>query len=210
MQPGSEDLAPYVVYNGSPFPYTADWFRYAVYNDASWDPSRLNSTDYANAARINPGNIETWSGDLSAVRDRGAKILHYHGLADGIISSENSPRYYEHVAKTMGLGPQELDEFYRFFRISGTGHCSGGLGASVIGQGINSVQSLEPKRNVLMAVVEWVEKGKAPETVIGTRWVNGTKEGGVEYERAHCKYPKRNVYKGKGDPKEIASWECVI
>lgn len=209
MQPGSEIIAYNVLYNGIPFPYTNDYFRYAIYNDPSWDPFRINNSDYVNAARINPFNIQTWKGDLSAVRDRGAKILHYHGQMDAIITSENSPRYYEHVAKTMNASPEELDEFYRFFRISGTGHCSGGDGAWAIGQNIGAQQSLDPKENVLMAIVDWVERAHAPEVVIGTKWVNDTKSAGVEYQRAHCRYPRRNMYKGKGDPKKISSWECV-
>jgi Tannase and feruloyl esterase len=45
----------------------------------------------------------------------------YHGQADYIISSDNSPRYYDHVSRTMGLPSSDLDEFYRFFRISGMG-----------------------------------------------------------------------------------------
>jgi hypothetical protein len=48
-------------------------------------------------------------------------IVHYHGLADAIISSDNSPRYYNHVSRTMGLTSDQLDDFYRFFRISGMG-----------------------------------------------------------------------------------------
>lgn len=46
-----------------------------------------------------------------------------------IITSENSPRYYNHVSETMGLPSSSLDDFYRFFRISGTGHCLEGPGA---------------------------------------------------------------------------------
>jgi feruloyl esterase len=209
MQPGSEIAASFIVYNGEPFPYTADWFRYAIYNDPSWDPRDISAMDYANAARINPSGIETWKGDLSAVRDRGTKILHYHGQMDGIISSENSPRYYEHVSRTMNLTSTELDSFYRFFRISGTGHCSGGDGAWAIGQSLDGTESFDPSENVLMAIVDWVEYGAAPENVIGTRWVNDTQSAGVEYKRAHCKYPKRNQYDGEGDPKELGSWNCV-
>lgn len=48
-------------------------------------------------------------------------IVTYHGQADFIISSDNSPRYYNHVSQTMGLPSSDLDEFYRFFRISGMG-----------------------------------------------------------------------------------------
>lgn len=209
MQPGSEVVAAFAVYSGVPFPYNVDWFRYAIYNDPNWNPLTINESDYIFAAEKNPFNIQTWKGDLSAVQDRGAKILHYHGQMDGIISSENSPRYYEFVSETMGKTPAELDEFYRFFRISGTGHCSGGDGASVIGQSLESVESTEPSENVLMAMVDWVENGNAPETITGTHWVNGTQSAGVDYKRAHCKYPKRNMYKGVGDPKAVDSWECV-
>lgn len=192
-----------------PFQYTADWFRYALYNNASWDPATISPTDYDNSARANPFNIQTWEGDLSAVQKRGTKVLHWHGGADFIISSENSPRYYEHVSKTMGLAPAQLDEFYRFFTVSGTGHCSGGVGASAIGQGTGLVNSLAPRENVLMAMVEWVEKGVAPETIVGTKFVNNTQALVVQFQRAHCKYPKKNVYKGKGDPNVVGSWECV-
>ncbi|CAI6339403.1 unnamed protein product [Periconia digitata] len=209
MQPGSEIVASFVIYTGVPFPYTEDFFRYAIYNDPTWDANKINSTDYDNAARINPFNIQTWEGDLSAVQARGSKILHWHGQMDGIISSENSPRYYEHVSETMGLASDELDEFYRYFRVSGTGHCSGGDGASVIGQGLGSVESLDPRENILMAIVDWVENGVAPETLVGTKWINNNETAGVEYKRAHCKYPLRNKYSGQGDPNDMESWECV-
>ena len=114
--------------------------------------------------------------------------VHYHGLMDGIITSENSPRYYQHVSKTMRLKPSQLDEFYRFFRIGGMGkmqssgevewlltisaHCSGGDGAHNIGQGATSVSSLDPQNNVVLRIIDWVENGKGPETLTGTRFVN--------------------------------------
>lgn len=209
FQPGPEIIGSAVIFNGQPFPYTTDFFRYALYNDPSWDPTTIGSDDYNNAARINPFNIQTWKGDLSGMQKRGSKIIHYHGTADFIISSDNSPRYYEHVSSTMGLSPAKLDDFYRYFSISGTGHCGGGDGAHAIGQGSDEFNGLEPRQNVLMAIVDWVENGNAPETLIGTKFVNDTEALGVDFQRAHCKYPKRNQYKGQGDPKAIDSWECV-
>jgi feruloyl esterase len=209
FQPGAEIVGFFVLFNGVPFPYTADWFRYVIYNDPTWDPTKINSTDYVNAARKNPFNAQTWKGDLSAVKKRGAKIIHWHGGADFIITSDNSPRYYEHVSKTMRLSPEQLDSFYRYFLVSGTGHCGGGDGAHAIGQGLGEVNSLDPKENVLMALVDWVEKGRAPETLTGTKWVNDTQALGIDFQRAHCKYPKRNQYRGTGNPKLAASWECV-
>jgi feruloyl esterase len=210
MQPGSEDLAPVIYYNGEPFRYTTGWFANAIYNDKNWDAATLGPKDYAYAHAKNPGNIETWEGDLSAVRDRGSKILHYHGGADAIISSFNSPRYYDHVSRTMGLPSSALDEFYRFFRISGMGHCSGGVGASFIGQEAASNYTLDPEGNVLMAMVRWVEEGSAPESILGTAYVNETKDSGeIAFQRRHCKYPLRNVYSGTGDATKPDSWNCV-
>ncbi|KAH8728332.1 Tannase/feruloyl esterase [Phaeosphaeriaceae sp. PMI808] len=209
LSPGAEAAAGAAIMTGQPFIYTIDWFRYALYNNPSWDANTISPTDYDNNARANLFNIQTWDGDLSRFQKRGSKVIHWHGGADPIISNENSPRYYKHVSSTMGLSPKQLDDFYRYFSVSGTSHCRGGDGANVIGQGINSFNSLNPKENILMAIVDWVEKGNAPEALVGTKWVNNTKSLGVQYQRAHCKYPKRNQYKGQGDPNAISSWECV-
>lgn len=208
MQPGSEILDAFIYYNGEPFIYTSDWFQFVVFNDPSWDPATLDSADYTLAAQQNPYNIQSWEGDLSAVQNRGAKILHYHGQQDPIITSYNSPRYYEHVSETMGLSSAQLDEFYRFFKIGGMGHCSGGPGAVAIGQDIDSVGTLEPDGNVLTAMVRWVEEGIAPDTVLGTAFVNQATSGDIAFQRRHCKYPLETVYSGSGDPTKPDSWTC--
>lgn len=206
MQPGSENTgAPQTYYNGQPFG-AIDWWRYAIFNNASWDPLSLSAEDYAIASHLNLFNIETWDGDLSAFKNRGGKLLHYHGLVDQTISSENSARYYEHVSETMQLAPQDLDEFYRYFRISGMAHCEGGPGASFIGNGPRNLASLNPDENVLMATVRWVEEGIAPDTIVGTAYLNGTKD--ILFKRRHCRWPYRNVFQGSGDPKDESSWKC--
>jgi len=211
LQPGAEGTeAPFTLFTGRAFG-ASDWFKYAVLNDSSWDPSTLSLADMRLSAHLNLADIETWNGDLSAFKAAGGKLLHYHGLVDGVITSENSPRYYEHVSTTMQQAPAQLDDFYRFFRISGMAHCGGGPGASRIGnQARNSAGSLDPEDNVLMAMVSWVEEGVAPEVVVGTRYKNGTTAGsGVDYKRRHCKWPARNVYKGVGDYKDPLNWECI-
>ncbi|KAK4495323.1 hypothetical protein PRZ48_013654 [Zasmidium cellare] len=215
MQPGSELVASNVIYTGQPFPYTEDFFRYAILNDPTWNASTLDAETAAYAAALNPFNIETWKGDLSAFRNRGGKIIHFHGLRDGIITSENSPRYYEHVARSMELAPSELDSFYRFFRIGGMEHCSGGDGAWSIGQeaveGLDQVGQ-DAQANVLRRLIEWVEEGeaKAPETVTGVKYVNDTVGLGVEFVRRHCKYPLRNVCRDAERHQDPEAWECIL
>lgn len=174
MNYGAELTARFVYYSGQPFMYTEDWYRYAIYNDPTWDAATLSLEDAAYAAAKNPSNIETWKGDLSAFQDKGGKILHYHGLTDAIITSDNSPRYYNHVSNTMGLHSNDLDEFYRFFRVSGMDHCSGGVGAWGIGQNSRVLNGTEqtPQNNILLRLVDWVENGNAPETLTGYKYIN--------------------------------------
>ncbi|KAK2007929.1 tannase and feruloyl esterase [Colletotrichum eremochloae] len=204
MQPGSS-LPGFLLW-GQPNAYPMDWWRYALYNDTEWDISTLGYHDYQAAVQQDPWNVSTWQGDLSGARQRGVKILHWHGLQDPAISSDNSERYYDHVSRTMNLPSTELDEFYRYFRISGMSHCNGGTGASLIGASQNTFASDEPDANVLSAIVRWVEEGVAPDYILGSR---KTATGEIDLQRKHCKYPARNVFKGQGDPSTPDSWECV-
>lgn len=211
IQPGAEGFEAVAVYlNGTVFGYS-DWQKYVVFKDPNWNASSFTPADYTKGQDINPFGIQTFNGDLSAFRKGGGKILHYHGNEDGIISAEISPRYYDLVSKTMKLSPQSIDHFYRFFRVSGMGHCGNGQGAHFIG---NSQDNLgptnKPEENVLWALVKWVEEGIAPDHITGTAYVNGLRDNGiVDYKRRHCRYPFSNVYQGKGNPKDPNSWKCI-
>ena len=61
--------------------------------------------------------------------------------------------YYETVEKTMG-GPKATQDFYRLFAIPGMNHCGGGEGVSTF--------------DYLSYLEAWVERGQAPEVMIGT------------------------------------------
>lgn len=211
LQPGGHNASVPLLFSGQPFIYTADWYRYVVYNDPSWDPTTLNQNDFTFLDSIDPYNISTWNGNLSPFAARGGKILTYHGLQDQLISSENSARYYSHLAATMGLPPDKIDNFYRYFRISGMQHCSGGPGAFDIGQGYVGRPSgfSTAENNVLQAIVAWVENGQAPEYIEGINWQNGNPTQGVNFKRRHCRYPRRNVYSVGGNGTGEDSWTCV-
>ncbi|KXH41323.1 feruloyl esterase B [Colletotrichum salicis] len=133
MQLGSEITGSVGSYFSGAVSPVSDWWRYAIFNDSNWDAMTLRPENYTVASGLNHFNIDTWEGDLSAFQNRGGKLLHWHGLADGVLSSEDSPRYYEHVSQTMGMDSEALDEFYRFFRISSMSNCGSGNGATFIG-----------------------------------------------------------------------------
>lgn len=138
-------------------------------------------------------------------------MVMFHGQQDNQISSFNSPRFYESLRAGMNYSVDQMDDFLRFFRISGMFHCQGGPGAWVLGQaGASAAQGpFDREHNVLAAVMDWVEQGVAPESMTGTKYVNDTVKSGVDFERTHCKWPTRNVYLGGGrDAKETSSWQC--
>ena len=193
--------------------FVLDWipeaFQYIVYEDLSWDPTSFTLADALFALKQNKFNLNTFNGDISAFRDRGGKVLHWHGTGDGLITSKTSDLYYENVRSTLNASVTELDEFYRYFRASGVDHCGGGPGAWSMGQGAGATTGDAPDDNMLLRIVEWVEKGEAPEFVRGTKYVNDTPALGVKFTRKHCKYPKVNLYTGDGEGADESGWECV-
>ncbi|TVY83045.1 putative feruloyl esterase B-2, partial [Lachnellula suecica] len=205
MNPGNEIMAATKFFAGSPFSYSEDWFRYVVLNDTTWNASLYNSSLAALADTQNPFNIRTFPGTLPTFKPRGGKIISYHGGQDNQITSFNTERFWNRMYRS----DPNLQDYYRFFRISGMFHCSSGPGAWVIGQGggASAVGVLfERHQNVLAAMVEWVENGVAPETLVGTKFVNDSVALGIDFQRNHCLYPLEQTYVG-GDYKQVSSWK---
>ena len=214
MQPGSElDAYPFY-YSGTPLTPSSDVYKYVIYSDPDWDPVSVTVADFEYARALDPYGISTWNGDLSSFRDTGGKLLVYHGLQDQIVSSDNTARYYRYLSETMNLQPRDLDDFYRYFRISGLAHCRGGPGAWNIGAfatgGSILATPTDPESNILTAVVAWVEEGKAPEYVRGSKFVNDNPTLGLAFSRKHCKYPAGNVYVGPANYTDENAWECRL
>jgi feruloyl esterase len=145
------------------------------------------------AEALNPGNVKTWpdTNELSAFRTRGGKLISYHGQQDHQITSFNTARWYQHLLSDPSTTRDDLDFFLRVFRISGMFHCSAGPGAWVIGQGGDartySGVPFERSRNVLAAIIAWVEDGVPPETMTGTKFVDDDYTKGTAFQRRHCR-----------------------
>ena len=209
LSPGTElDAAYDGTLTGSVQGLAHDWFAYAIWGNASWDPKTLSQTDYSKADEQDAfhGYASSWNPDLSGFRAAGGKLLLHHGMQDHVVTGENSQRYYLRVAKTMGLDNTQLDEFFRFFRVSGAGHCQSGVGAWMFGQ---SAMTRNAPDSVIQSIVDWVEGAKAPETLTGTKFVENDSNQGVEFQRAHCRFPYRTTYDGVGNPNVTSSWSCV-
>jgi len=171
--------------SGDIFAIPSNWFKFAIFNNSAFSFDNFSVKDIEFSDTINPGGIATWNGDVSAFRDRGGKVLTYHGRRDQLIPSGNSIRIYNLISSTLSL--PSLDDFYRLFLIPGMDHCSGGPGAWAFGQlGHARSPVNDTAHNMLLALVDWVENEQAPDVIVGT--VPGS--GSV---RTHCRYPERSV-----------------
>jgi feruloyl esterase len=137
---------------------------------------------------------------LDTLKNRGAKMLVYHGTSDPIFSSDDTTAWYESLRTANG---GDASNFARFFRVPGMNHCSGGPATDQF--------------DMLTPLVNWVEKGQAPESVVASARGSGN-AGGVNADvpagwsasrtRPLCAYPKVARYKGSGSIEDAASFSC--
>lgn len=144
------------------------------------------------------GVINTDNADLSAYRNRGGKILMYHGLADELIPAQGSIHYYNRVAATLG-GIASIQNFYRFYLVPGMAH-SFTNGTS----NPDANPPLPDNAQLYSALTDWVEKGIAPGTLIAT--ATATASSGPK-SRPLCLYPLKATYQ-TGDPNTSTSYAC--
>jgi hypothetical protein len=90
--------------------------------------------------RLTPavGQFNATDPDLSAFRQRGGKILQYHGWNDQFIAPQSSVNYYESVVTRVD-NRRATEDFYRLFMVPGMMHCQGGGQAMVVGRPCRAV-----------------------------------------------------------------------
>ncbi|HSW40326.1 MAG TPA: tannase/feruloyl esterase family alpha/beta hydrolase [Acidobacteriota bacterium] len=127
--------------------------------------------------------------DLSAFRKRGGKLLMTYGWADAILQPMMGVNYYEEAVKVNG---PDTGDFFRLFMIPGMAHCSGGTGCD--------------RHDPMTAIIDWVEKGKAPDMIMAHRIENNR----VVRTRPLCPYPQVARYRGEGSVDDAGSFHCVF
>jgi hypothetical protein len=132
-------------------------------------------------------NTSRWT-NLGTFFGRGGKILYYHGWSDPWFSALDTLDYYQRMAAASGGLDKVRAQSSRFYIVPGMGHCRGG-------------PSLD-NFDLLGAVVDWVEKGTAPNYVVAT--------GAAFPKRARplCAWPLHAQYKGAGNPDDAANFTC--
>ena len=126
--------------------------------------------------------------DLSKFKKRGGKLLMTYGWADSILQPMMGVHYYE---QAMSKNGPDTKDFFRLFMVPGMAHCSGGIGTD--------------RHDPMTAIINWVEKGAAPDSITASRVVNSQ----VVRTRPLCPYPQVARYEGKGSIDDAANFRCV-
>ena len=172
--------------------------RNMVFDAPVWDFRSWNyERDLPIALAKTGAALDANNPDLSGLRDRGAKLLMYHGWSDADISPLSSIDYFERVGTEMGEGADDttklasVQDFYRLFMVPGMGHCRGGPGPDSF--------------DALAALERWVEQDEAPAQIIASK----LRDGEVVQSRPLCPYPQVARWDGSGDTDNAASFSCV-
>ena len=163
-------------------PGTFDLVR-ITYNDPNYDWQKFDLDKDMPVMDKAIGYVDAVDPDLGRFKGSGGKLLLYHGWSDTTITPETTIWYYDRVLQKMG---KNQSNWMRLFMVPGMGHCGGG-------PGVNTLDTITTLEN-------WVEKGVAPNQIMGT--------GAQGMTRPLCPYPQYAEYKGSGDLKNGANWAC--
>lgn len=181
----------------NPFGTPISYFRYMVLKDPNWDWKNFSFADPKSFALMEDASkrlgpvLDSTNPDLGPFKNRGGKLILYHGWIDQNISPRNTIQYFESVQEKMG-GEKNTGDFLRLFLAPGMGHCGGGLGPNTL----DALTSLE----------QWVEKGTAPDRIIATH----SSSGKVDRTRPLCPYPLVAKYKGTGSTDDASNFVCGL
>jgi feruloyl esterase len=165
---------------GGPAPF-APIFKWVFGPNWDWRQFDFDQQDTAFKQKLAP-MVNATNPDIDTFRAHGHKLLMYHGWSDWLVAPGESINYYDAVLAR----DKTADQSVRLFMLPGMGHCSGGPGAT----------HFDP----LGAVVDWVERGVAPEKILAT---------GESFSRPLCPYPQTAQYKGTGDTNDASSFVCA-
>ncbi|WP_428533184.1 tannase/feruloyl esterase family alpha/beta hydrolase [Rhodopila sp.] len=165
------------------------------------DNSRVGDMSFAQA-------LNATSADLGAFRDNGSKLILYQGWSDPLIPGYVAVDYWRALRRG---DASKLADYARLFMAPGMWHCSGGPGPNAFGgqDQVASPKPGDPTDDALAALTNWVEKDVAPTQILATKYVNDVPAQGIALQRPICQYPRHAAYRGSGDSKDPASFECV-
>ena len=160
---------------------------YALGFDFDHDAPKIYATQ-APFERSAWDDISTRSPHLEGFRAHGGRMIVYQGASDPVFSLDDTLAWYREVEKLDGASAAD---FVRVFPVPGMAHCGGGPATDQF--------------DAFGALVDWVEKGTAPDRIIAKAGPNSPWPGRT---RPLCPYPETPHYKGSGSIEDAAYFVC--
>jgi hypothetical protein len=170
--------------------------------------------DYPQVAQDGSRNIADVTdtfGTLDTFKKHGGKMMTFVGANDQFIYPRGVLNYYRVMASRYRAphdqtGFEGVQSFYRLFHAPGVGHC--GIPAGVLGKyaSLGDVGPWPRNGDDFAALVDWVERGNAPNQVIG----HSAGPAAPPLSRPLCPYPQTAEYRGSGgsDVFKADHWVC--
>ena len=186
---------------GPPSPLLLPFFGEGGHADEAWRPERFDiAKDLALVNRRMP-EMRADDTNLQPFIARGGKAILYQGWLDPSVIASQTLDYHDAVRTR--LGTARVDDFMRLYMVPGMLHCRGGDGVDQFGNA-GSTQPIGPATSdLLTSLTDWVEKGTAPKSIIGSRLENGA----VTRQHPLCPWPQQAKYLG-GDVNAASSFRC--
>ena len=156
--------------------------KYFVYQRPEWSYEGYGFDTWGKDSLAVQQTLNADNPDLDAFRERGGKLLMFHGWSDSALSANMSIDYVERVYDR----DPEAEDDVRLFMMPGVLHCFGGRGPSRV--------------DWLGAMEQWHATGKPPEELEAGFLTGG---GG----RKLCAWPKQAVFAGS-DERSPDAFEC--
>jgi pimeloyl-ACP methyl ester carboxylesterase len=142
------------------------------------------------------------TGDFAAFQKRGGKIIIYHGGND---RPEANVELVSSLRRRMG--DSTVNSFLQLYLFPGMGHCGSGDEPNDFGQWLRPGDT--PQNSLYSALEEWVEKGVAPNGVIGTKFrIDGDPKSSVVKTRRICPYPRAASRTRLGGDSAATNYGC--
>lgn len=185
-------------------PFSFNGLDYALnWNGAGFDPDidapkifATNAT-YTESAMsfMTPPNLT-----MSGLIRYNTKLMVMHGVSDGVFSPADTIKWYENFQDKWG---HRASDTARLFLVPQMSHCSGGPSCDQF--------------DMVDALVKWVEKGKAPDSIVAKARGTGANVVNTEVPttwapdrtRLLCPYPAVAEYR-RGPIDDAASFKCVF
>ena len=169
---------------GPPSPLLRALWADGVYDDPDWDENSFRRTRDLELVYEHMPEMRADRTAISPFIQRGGKAIIYQGWADPSTVAGPTIAWYRALAGANG-GYRALSESVRLFMVPGMHHCRGGPGADQFGGSGHAAWPGDADRDILWAVIRWVEEGIAPSRLVASK----LQEGAERFTHALCPFP---------------------